>query len=115
MEITIKGKKYQLNFGVGFVRSLDKHYGLENNSGFSLGMALTKSIPSLYAYDPAVLSEIIQCAAEPSVSLSDVDEYIDDPKTDIEKLFADVIKSLNEANAVKLAVKNLQNQVSNAN
>lgn len=110
MEITIKGKKYQLNFGVGFVRSLDQHYGLSNNAGFSLGMALTKTIPALNSYDTATLAEVIQCAAEPAVSLNDVDALIDDPKTDLEKLFKDVMKEMSEANAVKLAAKNLGNQ-----
>lgn len=113
MEITIKGKKYQLHFGVGFVRALDKHYGLSNNAGFSLGMGLTKAIPSLQIYDTAVLSEVIQCAAEPAVSLSDVDDYIDDPKTDIEKLFADVSKAMTESNAVRLSAKNLRDRESN--
>lgn len=113
MEITIKGKKHQLNFGVGFVRALDKHYGLANNAGFSLGMGLTKAIPNLNAYDTAVLAEVIQCAAEPLVSLTDVDDYIDDPKTDIEQLFSDVLKEMTEANAVKLAAKKLKDQVNN--
>lgn len=108
MEVTIKGKKYQLNFGVGFVRNLDHFYGLSNKSGFNLGMGLTKTIPALKGYDPAALAEVIQCAAEPAVTLSDVDSLIDNPKTDIEKLFNDVQKELNEANAVKLAVKNLK-------
>ena len=109
MEITIEGKKYQLNFGVGFVRDLDEKYGMSNQAGFSLGMALTKALPALNAYDPAVLSEVIQCAAEPSVSLAKVDGLIDAPETDIEKLFTDVLKELSEANAVKLAAKKFRN------
>ena len=67
-----------------------------------------KALPALNAYDPAVLSEVIQCAAEPSVSLAKVDGLIDDPETDIEKLFTDVLKELSEANAVKLAAKKLK-------
>lgn len=114
MEITIKGKKYQLNFGVGFVRDLDKYFGLSNNAGFSLGMGLTKAIPGLQSYDTAVLSEVIHCATEPTASLADIDSYIDDPKTNIEKLFKDVVKEMSEANAVKLAAKNLRDQESNA-
>lgn len=109
MELTLNGTKYQLNFGVGFVRNLDKHYGMANDAGFNLGLGLTKAIPALRAYDPAVLAEVIQCASEPTASLSDIDKYIDNPRTNIEKLFDKVIKELNEANAVKLAVKNLKN------
>lgn len=108
MELTINGKKYQLNFGVGFVRTLDEKYGMSNQAGFSLGMALTKALPALKSYDPAVLAEVIQCAAEPALSLAKVDSLIDDPDTDVEKLFSDVLKELSEANAVKLAAKKLK-------
>jgi hypothetical protein len=108
MELTIKGKKRQLNFGVGFVRNLDKKYGMANTAGFNLGLALTKAIPALRSYDPAVLAEVIQCACDTSISLADVDAFLDNPDTDIEKVFDDVLKELSEANAVKLAVKKLK-------
>lgn len=108
MELTINGKKYQLNFGVGFVRLLDQHFGISNKSGFNLGMGLTKVIPGLRSYDTAVLAEVIQCASEPKVSLEDIDKFIDDPKTDLEKVFDEIQEEMNKANAVKLAVKNLK-------
>lgn len=108
MELTIDGKKYQLNFGVGFVRTLDEKYGMSNQAGFSLGMALTKALPALNSYDPAVLAEVIQCASEPALSLAKVDSLIDNPDTDVEKLFSDVLKELSKANAVKLAAKKLK-------
>lgn len=108
MQLTINGKKVQLNFGVGFVRELDRFYGLSNQAGFNLGLGLTKAIPGLKSYDTSVLSEVIQCASEPNVSLAEVDTLIDNPKTDVEKLFDEVLKGLEEANAVKLAVKKLK-------
>jgi hypothetical protein len=108
MQLTINGQKVQLNFGVGFVRELDKYYGLSNQAGFNLGLGLTKAIPGLKSYDTSVLAEVIQCASEPSVTLDEVDALIDNPKTNIEKLFDDVVKELEGANAVKLAVKKLK-------
>ncbi|QIH21221.1 tail assembly chaperone [Lactobacillus iners] len=111
MELTINSQNYKLVFGVGFVRTMDKKYGLSNNAGFGLGMALTKAIPALEMYDPAALAEVIQCAADPSLSLADVDEYLDNPNTDIETLFKDVLAAIESANATKLAVKNLKSQV----
>lgn len=108
MQVNINGKNVQLNFGVGFVRELDRFYGLSNQAGFNLGLGLTKAIPGLKSYDTSVLSEVIQCAAEPRVTLDEVDALIDNPKTDIEKLFDDVLKCLENANAVKLAVKKLK-------
>lgn len=109
MELTINGKKYQFYFGVGFVRQLDQRYGMQNNAGFSLGMGLTKALPALELYDTATLAEVLECAAEPSISLHDIDSYLDAPDTDIEKVFKDVSKDLSKANAVKLAAKNLKN------
>ena len=108
MQVTINGKNVRLNFGVGFVRELDRYFGLSNQAGFNLGLGLTKAIPGLKSYDTSVLSEVIQCASEPRVSLADVDALIDDPKTDIEKLFDEVLRNLEKANAVKLAVKKLK-------
>lgn len=108
MQLTINGKDVQLNFGVGFVRELDRYYGLSNQAGFNLGLGLTKAIPGLKSYDASVLSEVIQCAAELNVSLADVDALIDNPKTNVEKLFDEVLKNLEKANAVKLAVKKLK-------
>jgi hypothetical protein len=107
MEITVNGKKHQLVFGVGFVRNLDTHYGMANKAGLGLGMAFGKVIPGMKIYDTAILSEVIQAAAEPSISLNETDQYIDNCK-DVEKLFKDVWEEMSKANAVKLAVKKVQ-------
>ena len=53
MEIKLNDKTVQLNFGVRFVRELDKVAGMSVN-GQSFGFGLTKSLPALQAYDPAV-------------------------------------------------------------
>lgn len=79
MKITINGKEQELNFGVRFVRELDKVAGMEAG-GMSLGMGLTKSLPALNAYDPAVLSDVIYSATfrnSPRVGRNDVDDYLD--------------------------------------
>lgn len=108
MELTIRGKKYQFVFGVGFVRELDKAHGLSDKEGVSFGMALTRVLPSLEMYDAAVLSDVLKCAAQPAISQDDLDAYIDNPKTDIEQLFNKVNKEINSANAIKLAAKKLR-------
>lgn len=108
MELEIKGKKYELNFGVKFVHLADDRLGLKNALNVEFGMALGRIIPSLKGYDTAVLSEVISIAATPSLSLNDADAYIDDPNTDIEALLKDVLKEMESANAVKLAAKKLK-------
>lgn len=114
MEITIKGKKLDLNFGVQFVRELDQIAGMELNLQGQVqkfGMGMVKSIPALQGYDTAVLSDILYCACwdnKNRPSRRDMDAFIDDPKTDLEEIFDGVKKSMSEANAVKLAAKNLR-------
>ena len=112
MKITINGKEQELNFGVRFVRELDKVAGMEAG-GMSLGMGLTKSLPALNAYDPAVLSDVIYSATfrnSPRVGRNDVDDYLDGLTSvkEFEKLFDDVSKEVKKANVLKVALKNMQ-------
>ena len=112
MKITIAGKEQELNFGVRFVRELDKVAGMEAG-GMSLGMGLTKSLPALSAYDPAVLSDVIYSATfrnSPRVSRNDVDDYLDGLTSvkEFEKLFDNVSKEVKKANVLKVALKNMQ-------
>ena len=114
MQITIGKKNLDLNFGVRFVREIDKLVGVEMNiqgSKQSLGFGLTKAVLGLKSYDSAMLSTIIYAAAwdnKKRPSQLDVDNFLDDPKTDIEKLFDDVTAEMMKANAVKVATKNLK-------
>lgn len=108
MQLTIDGKQYRFVFGVGFVRNLDRKYGYKLKGGIDFGMGLTRALPGLQNYDTAILSEVLQAASEPELTLADTDAFLDNPKTDIEQVFKDVVKEITTANAVKLAVKKLQ-------
>jgi hypothetical protein len=115
MEIKINDKDYELNFGVKFVRILDKKMPIKVNmrgaGEQSFGMAMARVVPALKTYDTAVLSDVIYAAlwkAKPRPSQDDVDDFIDDENTDIEKLFDDVIDTMSKSNSVKLATKNLK-------
>ena len=109
MEIKIDDKNVELNFGVAFVRELDKVAGMKVN-GQSFGFGLTKSLPALQAYDPAVLSDVLYCAAWANKSRPTqkaIDEFID-TDSDLEKVFDEVNKAIAESNAVKVAAKNMK-------
>ena len=109
MEIKINGKNVELNFGVAFVRELDKVAGMQVN-GQSFGFGLTKSLPALQAYDPAVLADVLYCAAwdnKPRPTQKAIDEFID-TDSDLEKVFDEVNKAISESNAVKVAAKNMK-------
>lgn len=109
MELTINDKKVQLNFGVRFVRELDKVAGMTVN-GQSFGFGLTKSLTALQAYDPAVLSDVIYSAAygnKPRPTQNAIDDFIDNC-TDLGKVFDEIQKEIDESNAVKVAAKNMK-------
>lgn len=109
MELTINDKKVQLNFGVRFVRELDKVAGMTVN-GQSFGFGLTKSLPALRAYDPAVLSDVIYSAAygnKPRPTQNAIDDFIDNC-TDLGKVFDEIQKEIDESNSVKVAAKNMK-------
>lgn len=111
MQVKIGEMTQELNFGVRFVRELDKIAGIDTN-GVSLGFGLTKSLPGLKSYDPAVLSDIVYSATfknSPRASRDSVDDFIDGlTEKQLEKLFDNVIKEVNSANAIKVALKNMQ-------
>lgn len=114
MIIKINNEEHELNFGVRFVRDLDERAGVlmgTKGQRQNFGMALTKVLPGLQTYDAAVLADVIYCALHADKKRPSIDEiydYIDDPKTDIEKVFKDVQSEIKKSNAVKLAAKNLK-------
>ncbi|UQS82608.1 tail assembly chaperone [Bombilactobacillus folatiphilus] len=112
MKLKINNQEQELNFGVRFVRELDQVAGM-NMQNFSFGMGLTRAIPALKTYDPAILSDVIYCATfknSPRVSHEAVDDFIDSITSgkELGKLFDDVNAEMNEANALKVALKNAQ-------
>ena len=112
MKIKIKGTEYELNFGIRFVRELDKVASVSNN-GVSLGMALMRTLPALQTYDPVALYNVIYASAydnKPRPSMEDVETFIDKEVSfeDLEKYFDDILKEINESTATKLVAKNLK-------
>lgn len=112
MKIKIKGTEYELNFGIRFVRELDKVASVSNN-GISLGMALMRTLPALRTYDPVALCNVIYAAAydnKPRPTMEDVEAFIDKEASleDLEKYFDNILKQIDESTATKLVSKNLK-------
>lgn len=113
MQISINGKDYDLNFGVRFVRELDRVAGLKASRGGieqSFGMGITINLPALEQYDPAILSDVLYCATwdnKKRPSQKDIDDFIDEESTDLDKLFNEVIENMSKTNAVKVAANKI--------
>ncbi|WP_099974253.1 tail assembly chaperone [Lactobacillus terrae] len=100
MNININDKDYELNFGIGFLREIDKVAGLDVN-GVSMGMGMSKTLPAIQSYDMLALINVIYSATHacnPRPGIQDIEEYIGTLKDkDVEKLFTDVVKELKKS------------------
>lgn len=106
MQLTINEKTVNVRFGVGFVRELDKRFPLEAK-GVKLGMVLSMKIPEILGGDVASLSDVIYAGTVLETkrpSQQEIDEFIDN-HSDIEALFDEVLKELEESNAGKRILK----------
>ncbi len=106
MQLTINEKTVNVRFGVGFVRELDKKFPLEAK-GVKLGMSLSMKIPEILGGDVASLSDVIYAGTvleKERPSQQEIDEFIDS-HSNIETLFDEVLKELEESNAGKRILK----------
>ena len=111
MVLTINGVDYNVKFGVGFVRELDKKYYTENKTKtVKYGLGIETQVPMLLTGDPVVLAEFIYtgtCAEDKRPSQTEVDDFID-TVDDIEELFDSVVEELKRSNATRVKVGELE-------
>ena len=116
LELTIKNEVVPFKFGVGFLREINKTVqapvdgapGTKNNVGFRL------AVGKLYDGDVETLVQVLDLANKgqsPRVSVKDIEAYIDDEDTDIEKVFEDVMGFLQESNATKITTKKMMEAI----
>lgn len=109
MELTIGGTTYQFNFGMGFMRAVNKKYQkpVDNIPGVKENVGLQYLIAGILGGSVEFLVELLEAAnggQNPRVTRTLLDEYIDDPTTDIDALFKDTLDFLRSANATKSAL-----------
>lgn len=113
-ELTINEEVYQFNFGMGFMRDINKTVTtpVEGMKDMSQNIGLRFKTLSLYDNDLEALVEVLdyanKYAPKPRVTRALLDAYIDNPETDIDRLFADVIDFLKKANATKKAMEEVE-------
>ena len=115
MQLTIDGKKCDLNFGVEFVNQLNKVAGFSiEKSGIDLpmGMALQRVNVGLTTYDPSMLSKAIYAATwdnDPRPSLKACGQYLDGlTLKQLEDVFAKVKKGIEDSTVLQLSLKNVK-------
>ena len=105
-ELEINGQVYEFNFGMGFLRELNKRVSapVDGLPDVKKNIGLQYVIACVIDGDLEDLVEVLDCAnrgKNPRVTKQLLDEYIDNENTDIELLFESVINFLKSANATK--------------
>ena len=113
-ELTINNEVYQFSFGMGFMRDINKTVTtpVEGMKDMTQNIGLRFKALSLYDYDLEALVEVLDLAnkyaPKPRVTRALLDGYIDNPETDIDRLFEDVIDFLKKANATKKTMEEVE-------
>lgn len=114
-EIEIKDKMYQFNFGLGFMREVQpKVQGRPDQNGVSPDIGLGYMVARIMDRDCITLSDALLIANKgftPRLSQKDLDTYLEDKSTDIDKVFDDVMGFLKTANATKKTVAELEKAI----
>lgn len=103
MQITINGREIELNFGIRFVRELDKKFHVVLDNGKRIGTGLEETIPMLFTGSIQALEDILQAAvwgAEKKPTQEELDDYLDGVE-DVDALFEAVLEELKNQNATR--------------
>lgn len=105
-ELKINGEVYPLNFGIGFVRNINKTVKakIKGWDGVSQDVGFRYHLANMLEGDYDSLEEIIMCGNEgktPRIKREVLDAYIDDDNTDNDELFEKVLGFLQSAAATK--------------
>ena len=107
MELTIKGKVYQFNFGMGFMREINKKISRSLNAEIpdaKKNVGLQFAVAGIIDNDLETLVEVLDIANKdqtPRVTMKLLEHYIDNECEDIDALFAEVLDFFKSANATK--------------
>ena len=108
MELTINGNVFAFNFGMGFLREINKTVTapVDGMKNVEQNIGLRYKVLNLLDYDLEALVEVLFAANKgqsPRVTRDAIDNYIDNECEDIDALFAEVLDFLKRANATKKA------------
>lgn len=105
MELVICGQTYRFNFGMGFLREINKTISqpVDGLKDVKKEIGLNYMIARVLNEEPDALAEVLLAAnkgCDPRLMPAMIDDYIDNVE-DIDALFAQVIDFLSKANATK--------------
>lgn len=106
LELTINDQVYEFNFGLGFVKEIDKTVTapVPGNPGVTQNVGLNYLIAKIMGGDVVALADALLLANrgfKPRVTQALIEAYIDDEDTDIDELFDMVLDFFARSNAIK--------------
>ena len=115
-ELTIRDQVYQFNFGMGFLREINKLYGtpVDGIPDAKKNVGLRFLLAGLFDGELEDLTKILLVANKaqtPRLTEKELDYYIDCECEDVEALFAEVLDFLKNVNATKKTMVELQEMV----
>jgi hypothetical protein len=111
-ELTINDNVYQFNFGMGFLREINKKIDVpvDGLPGVRENVGLRYTVGMLIANDLETLVDVLFTANKgfkPRVTPEKLDAFIEDADTDIDALFEKVLDFLKTSNATRKTVNDL--------
>lgn len=116
MELVINDKTYSFNFGMRFLRDINKKIEtpIEFGSAVKQQIGLKYYVSLLLDDDVVALSTVLITAnagQKPNLTQAVIDSYFDNPETNLDELFDSVMEGLETANATKKIVLQLKKAV----
>ena len=114
MELEINGKAYNFKFGIGFLREVNSKQKVKTADGNERELGFAYMVGGLMDGNILDLCEMLYIANKtetPRVDKKELEDYLDDENTDIDKLFTDTIDFLSKSNACKTQIKQIQKAI----
>ena len=118
-ELEMNGQVYQFNFGMGFLREINKTttVPVKDIPGKVTNMGMQYAFAELLDGNVEALCDVLYIANKsqsPRLTKAAIDTYIDDEGTDIDALFDQVIDFLKNTNATKKETQTVLKRVTEA-
>ncbi|MDD3362645.1 MAG: tail assembly chaperone [Hespellia sp.] len=105
-ELTMNGNVYEFNFGMGFLREINRTVSIpvDGTPGIKDNVGLRYAVSKLFEGDAETLENVLDIANKGQakrLTKSAIDAYLEDESTDIDEVFTVVMGFLKEANVTK--------------
>ena len=115
-ELQINQSTYEFNFGMGFMRALNKTLSVpvEDIKGKTKEIGMRYKIAEVIDGDIEALEDVLLIANKgflPRLEKKELDKFIEDETTDLDELFKSVLGFLERANVTKKTTQEIQDAI----